>query len=77
MIDLHGLYVDEALQYAKEAFQSAILRNDKVVRFIVGKGLHAKDGKVKIRPALEKLCKERGLIHYLDPKNAGILVVEY
>jgi hypothetical protein len=36
MIDLHGLYVDEALQYAKEAFQSAILRNDKVVRFIVG-----------------------------------------
>jgi hypothetical protein len=23
-----------------------------------GKGLHAKDGKAKIRPALEKLCEE-------------------
>jgi hypothetical protein len=24
----------------------------------LGKGLHAKDGKAKIRPALEKLCQE-------------------
>jgi hypothetical protein len=36
MVDLHGLYVNEALEYAKQALQSAILRNDKVVRFIVG-----------------------------------------
>jgi hypothetical protein len=35
-VDLHGLYVDEALEYAKREFQLAILRNDKVVRFIVG-----------------------------------------
>jgi hypothetical protein len=35
MVDLHGLYVDEALEYAKE-FQSALLRNNKVACFIVG-----------------------------------------
>jgi hypothetical protein len=35
-IDLHGLYVNEALKYAKLEFQSAVLRSDKVVRFIVG-----------------------------------------
>ena len=83
-VDLHGLYVAEALAYAKQEFQSVVSRSDKAVRFIVGtfplgiligvrqfemvlyggfpmnlgKGLHAKDGKVKIRPALEKLCKE-------------------
>ena len=34
MVDLHGLYVNEALEYAKQEFQSA--KNDKVVRFIVG-----------------------------------------
>lgn len=75
MVDLHGLYVDEALEYAEQEFQLA--RKDKVVRFIVGtpslcrllllrsgldtdlgKGLHARDGKAKIRPALEKLCRE-------------------
>jgi hypothetical protein len=36
MIDLHGLYVEEALEYANKEFQSALLRNNKVVRFIVG-----------------------------------------
>jgi len=36
MVDLHGLYVDEALEYAKKEFQSTLLGNNKVVRFIVG-----------------------------------------
>jgi hypothetical protein len=77
MIDLHGLYVGEALEYAELAFELAALEDDKVVRFIVGtsspralrqffewfspnigKGIHTKDGKAKIRPALEKLCQE-------------------
>ncbi|KAN0114091.1 hypothetical protein V8E52_007067 [Russula decolorans] len=75
MIDLHGLYVGEALEYAELAFELAALEDDKVARFIVGKGLHAKDGKAKIRPALEKLCQERGFTYYLDPKNAGVLIV--
>ncbi|KAI0256080.1 hypothetical protein BJV78DRAFT_1117977 [Lactifluus subvellereus] len=75
-IDLHGLYVEEAIQYAKQELQSASLRDDEVVRFIVGKGLHAQDGRAKIRPALEKLCTRRGLIHSLDPRNAGVLIVQ-
>lgn len=75
MVDLHGLYVGEALEYAELAFELAALEDDKTVHFIVGKGLHAKDGKAKIRPALEKLCQERGFTYYLDPKNAGVLIV--
>jgi len=76
MIDLHGLYVGEALEYAELAFELAALEDDKVVRFIVGKGIHTKDGKAKIRPALEKLCQERGFTHYLHPKNDGVLIVQ-
>jgi len=77
MVDLHGLHVEEALGYAKLELdtESGALGDDKVVRFIVGKGLHTKDGKAKIRPALENLCETRGFKHHLDPKNAGILVV--
>ncbi len=77
VVNLHGLYVNEALEYAKLEFLSAIFGSDKVVRFIVvtssktlvgvrcfeqvfcdgsfmilGKGLHAKDGKAKNQPAL-------------------------
>jgi len=47
-----------------------------VVYFIVGKGLHAKDGKPKIRPALEEHCKKRRLSYSLDPANAGVLIVQ-
>ena len=36
MIDLHGLHVREALDYAELAFELAALEDDKVVRFIVG-----------------------------------------
>ena len=36
MVDLHGLHVDEALEYAKLEFQSVVPKSDKVVRFIVG-----------------------------------------
>ena len=36
MIDLHGLYVAEAKQFAKDQIQAAKLRGDEVVRFIVG-----------------------------------------
>ncbi|KAI9463660.1 hypothetical protein BJY52DRAFT_1252955, partial [Lactarius psammicola] len=74
-IDLHGLYVAEAVQLAKDQVQAARSRGDEVVRFIVGKGLHADGGKAKIRPALEDLFTKRGLTHSLDPKNAGVLVV--
>ncbi|KAH9961301.1 hypothetical protein BC827DRAFT_339986 [Russula dissimulans] len=75
-VDLHGLYVEEAVEYAKQELQSAARRSNRVVHFIVGKGLHAKDGKVKIRPALEQLCKERSLPYYLDSRNAGVLIVQ-
>ncbi len=36
MVDLHDLYVPEAVEYAKEELQSAVYRDDGTVRFIVG-----------------------------------------
>ncbi|KAI9459092.1 hypothetical protein F5148DRAFT_1287217 [Russula earlei] len=75
-VDLHGLYVDEAVEHAKREIRSAALRRpNNVLHFIVGKGLHTKDGKAKIRPAVEQLCERRHLTHYLDPRNAGVLIV--
>jgi len=68
------LYVAEAVGFAKEELQSAMRRGDKVVRFIVGKGLHS-EGEARIRPALEDLFDERGLSHLLDPNNTGVLIV--
>ena len=35
-VDLHGLSVPEALEYAEQELQSVTLRGDRVIRFIVG-----------------------------------------
>jgi len=75
MIDLHGLYVAEAVRLAKDQVQTARSRGDDVVRFIVGKGSHSDDGEAKIRPALEGFFTKQGVSHSLDPKNTGVLVV--
>jgi len=74
-VDLHDLYVTEAVEYAKEELQSAIYRNDDTVIFIVGQGRHSEDGVSKLRPALEELFDERRLRYTLDPGNAGKLIV--
>jgi len=75
-VDLHGLYVMEAIDCAKRELQSAIYRNDDTVCFIVGKGLHSDGGLSKLRPRLAELCDERGLTYSLDPRNAGKLIVQ-
>ncbi|KAI6021473.1 hypothetical protein PISMIDRAFT_674559 [Pisolithus microcarpus 441] len=74
-VDLHGLYVKEAVMYAESAIDKAQHRGDFEIRLIVGKGLHS-DGQVaKIKPALEELMKRRRLPADTDPDNAGLLVV--
>ncbi|KAH9038730.1 hypothetical protein EDB85DRAFT_1931771 [Lactarius pseudohatsudake] len=75
MIDLHGLHVPEAVQFARDQVESARSRGDEPVRFIVGRGVHSNAGEAKIRPALEGHFKKRGLTHSLDPRNAGVLIV--
>ncbi|KAF9227306.1 DUF1771-domain-containing protein [Gyrodon lividus] len=74
-VDLHGLYVKEAVSYSDKAIQEARQRGDSEIRLIVGKGLHS-DGRVaKIKPAVEDLTKKHNLFAEVDPQNAGILIV--
>ncbi|KAH9002136.1 hypothetical protein EDB86DRAFT_2800984, partial [Lactarius hatsudake] len=68
-IDLHGLYVAEAIQVAEDQVQTARWRGDEVVHFIVGKGLHSDAGEAKIRPALEKLFTKCVRCIVPDPTN--------
>ncbi|KAI9569701.1 DUF1771-domain-containing protein [Boletus coccyginus] len=74
-IDLHGLYVKEAVSYADKSIQEARQRGDAEIRLIVGKGLHSDGHVAKIRPAIEDLVKKYSLPIEVDPHNAGVLVV--
>ncbi|KAJ7901739.1 hypothetical protein B0H14DRAFT_2668254 [Mycena olivaceomarginata] len=70
-IDLHGLYVKEAIEHTDRALQEAKQRGDSEIHLIVGKGLHSQGHVAKIKPAIEELHQ---LYAELDPHNAGVLI---
>ncbi|THH30436.1 hypothetical protein EUX98_g3754 [Antrodiella citrinella] len=74
-IDLHGLYVKEAISYTDQAIQNARRRGDSEVVLIVGKGLHSRGGIAKLKPAIEELMQKHSLVAQLDPQNTGVLIV--
>ncbi|KAG2146399.1 DUF1771-domain-containing protein [Suillus bovinus] len=75
-LDLHGLYVKEAITYSDKAIKEARQRRDSQIRLIVGKGLHSNGNVAKIKPALEDLMKRLNLPFEVDPLNAGVLIVQ-
>jgi len=75
-IDLHGLYVKEAIEHTDRALQEAKQKGDSELHLIVGKGLHSQGGAAKIKPAIEELMQKHHISAELDPHNAGVLVVQ-
>jgi len=75
-VDLHGLYVKEAIERTEQAIQTAQQRGDPNIHVIVGKGLHSQGHVAKIKPAIEDLMVKYQLGAQLDPQNAGVLIVE-
>ncbi|KAH8992874.1 hypothetical protein EDB86DRAFT_2805943 [Lactarius hatsudake] len=75
-VDLHGLYVKEAIAYTDQSISEARARGDKEVRLIVGKGIHSANHAAKLKPAIEELMLKHNLAAALDPDNSGVLVVQ-
>ncbi|TCD67084.1 hypothetical protein EIP91_000597, partial [Steccherinum ochraceum] len=77
-IDLHGLYVKEAITYRIQIVLSRMPSNEEIPRSIsllVRKGLHSRGGVAKLKPAIEELIQKHRLTAQLDPSNAGVLIV--
>ncbi|KAH7926706.1 DUF1771-domain-containing protein [Leucogyrophana mollusca] len=72
-IDLHGLYVNEAVAKSLTAVEKARKSGLSKVRFIVGKGRRSEDGVPKIKPALEKALSELSIRTQIDLRNDGVL----
>lgn len=74
-VDLHGLYVKEALDVTRKAVQEARRRRLPQLRIIVGQGEHSAQHVAKIQPAVENLMEEEHLRASLDPHNRGVVLV--
>ena len=75
-IDLHGLYVKEAIERTEQAITRAQSSGQTELRVIVGKGIHSQGHVAKIKPAVEDLMRKYNLSAHLDPHNTGVLLVD-
>ncbi|KAI0268665.1 hypothetical protein BC834DRAFT_866660 [Gloeopeniophorella convolvens] len=75
-IDLHGLYVKEAIAHTDRSIVEARSRGDREIHLIVGKGLHSQNHAAKLKPAIEELIQKHNLTAALDPRNSGVLIVQ-
>lgn len=73
--DLHGLYVEEAIQYVKDHLQAC--KNVGIVKtsLITGKGNGSKDGVPKIKLAVIDLLETTHVVHSVDSRNEGCVIV--
>ncbi|EIE22486.1 DUF1771-domain-containing protein [Coccomyxa subellipsoidea C-169] len=74
-IDLHGLYVDEAVRRARECIVKARGEGKEYLVFIVGKGNHSAGGVQKLKPAIEKLAQEERLTCIPNKPHDGCVYV--
>lgn len=74
-IDLHGLYVKEAIARTDEAILAAKRRGDSQLRLVVGKGIHSQGGVAKIKPAIAELMQKYVRQTYLSCSILSIFLL--
>ncbi|KAI0448168.1 hypothetical protein F4803DRAFT_496940 [Xylaria telfairii] len=73
-IDLHGLYVAEAVKQVETRVREDRGAGKTHLHVIVGQGHHSVDHIQRIKPAIEQLCENLGL-QYATEENAGRIYV--
>ncbi|KAF3933158.1 hypothetical protein ABW19_dt0206604 [Dactylella cylindrospora] len=74
-IDLHGLFVEEAEEILATRIQAAKRQHARGLHVIVGKGIHSENHVQKIKPAVEKFCRDNNLVYSIE-KNAGRIYID-
>lgn len=76
VIDLHGLYVSEAIERLKQRVAQCREENSLNLIVIVGKGKHSSGGP-KIKPAVVSYAMKSRLHFHPDSPNAGCITIEF
>lgn len=73
-VDLHGLYIKEAIYYFGQHLQRCINRGEKRMEIVVGMGKQSASDGHKVGPAIIELCKQLDVFVCLS-QNRGLLLV--
>lgn len=71
-IDLHGLFVHEAIERLEERVNSAMQNGFPHLIVVTGQGVHSENGP-KIKPAGIKFAEDEEIVYRLDCPNAGCI----
>lgn len=74
-IDLHGQFVEEAERIVEARIRDARARGQTHLHVIVGRGNHSTGHVQKIKPAVERVCRDLGL-QYATEQNEGRIYVD-
>ncbi len=78
-IDLHGLSREAARRVVLDALRDGLKNNERLLRVIIGKGLHSGEGGSVLGPLVKAIFNEQGL-RYRESKREdggeGALIVQ-
>ena len=74
-IDLHGQFVEEAEDILEARIRDARAREQAHLHVIVGKGNNSTGGVQKLKPRVERVCREMGL-DFATEENAGRIYID-
>ncbi len=74
VIDLHMLYVDEAINELNKRIDECIQSNINQLTIIVGRGIHSTDHILKLGPAAENILNQRQIQYQRDTPHVGCLM---
>ncbi|KAH3872081.1 NEDD4-binding protein 2-like [Dreissena polymorpha] len=74
-LDLHGLYVSEALNFLNEFIEAHLNEGVDEVQIITGKGNHSDNGRPRLRPTIMEHLKKKGFMYTEDKVNTGEFTV--
>ncbi|CUA71956.1 hypothetical protein RSOLAG22IIIB_09970 [Rhizoctonia solani] len=75
-LDLHGLYVKEAIERTEYAIRAAQKRGQRELLLIVGRGSHSEGQTARLKPAITQFIIDLHLNYSIDPGNDGVLLVQ-
>lgn len=73
IIDLHGLFVCEAIERVAKRVAAAKYNNESELTVIVGQGIHSKDGRPKLKPAIVQFAEENEISYRVNVPNPGCI----
>ncbi|EPX73170.1 SMR and DUF1771 domain-containing protein [Schizosaccharomyces octosporus yFS286] len=73
-IDLHGLYVDEAVQAVRQRIHNCIQRGEGHLHVIVGQGHHSVNHVEKLKPAVMQMLDQNNFRYSHEPNEGRIYV---